>query len=185
MGLLIGTVAMGVMLALLFPDRLEFEGPAMSPEASSEASREANSEANSRVDPEESRPIPAAWDRVRVEVLNGGGVAGVAGRARDRLREAGFDVVYFGNAASFGTEASVILGRGQDEAIAAAVAAALGIPSVLQEPDPSRHVDVTVLLGTDWDGVETIDFGAQTEDDRARSGTKAWWDFRRFLDGTR
>jgi len=174
LGLLIGTVAIGLGLALLFPDRIEFEGPAMSPGASLD------------VDPEELPAIPAAWDRVRVEVLNGGGVAGVAGRARDLLREAGFDVVYFGNASSFGTDVSLILDRGQDEAIATAVGAALGIPVVVQEQDPSRLVDVTVLLGADWDGVGSIDFGAQgVVDERDRSGTMAWWDFRRFLDGTR
>ena len=138
------------------------------------------------VDPEELPAIPAAWDRVRVEVLNGGGVAGVAGRARDLLREAGFDVVYFGNASSFGTDVSVILDRGQDESVATAVGAALGIPEVVQEENPSRLVDVTVLLGTDWDGLESIDFGAQgVVGERDGSGTMAWWDFRRFLDGTR
>ena len=36
--------------------------------------------------------------RVRVEVLNAGGVPGMASRATDHLRESGFDVVYYGNA---------------------------------------------------------------------------------------
>jgi len=182
MGLLIGTVAIGLMLALLFPDRLEFEGIALSPAANAEAGPGASAE----VDTEETSAIPAAWDRIRVEVLNGGGVAGVAGRARDLLREAGFDVVYFGNASSFGTEVSLILDRGQDEAVAAAVGAALGISGVVQEQDASRLVDVTVLLGTDWDGVEAIEVGAQRDGDGGdRGGTMAWWDLRRFLDGTR
>ena len=35
--------------------------------------------------------------RVQVEVLNAGGVAGMASRATDHLRESGFDVVYYGS----------------------------------------------------------------------------------------
>ena len=51
----------------------------------------------------------------RVEILNGGGVPGAAARATELARAAGYDVVYFGNAASFDhTESEVVdrVGRG-------------------------------------------------------------------------
>ena len=43
-------------------------------------------------------------ERVRVEVLNGGGRIRMARSATDRLRQAGFDVVFFGNASTFGQD---------------------------------------------------------------------------------
>src|SRR5690606_29512776 len=44
----------------------------------------------------------AGGDRTRVEVLNAAGRPGIARMATRRLRESGFDVVYFGNAEEFG-----------------------------------------------------------------------------------
>jgi hypothetical protein len=96
------------------------------------------------------RPIPAPGARVRVEVLNAGGVRGMAAQARDRLRDEGFDVVHFGNASAFGREASVVVHRGGEMEAARAVAEALGIGEVVSEPDPTLLVEVTVLLGSGW-----------------------------------
>jgi hypothetical protein len=98
-----------------------------------------------------------AWapdERVRVEVLNAGGVSGLARTATTRLREAGFDVVQFGNARTFDRDSSVVLDRVGRLDLAEAVANALGIPNVLTEPDPNLFVDVTVLLGRTWPGQE-------------------------------
>jgi len=132
---------------------------------------------------EEVASFPVAWDRVRVEVLNAGGVRGMAGQARDLLRADGFDVVFFGNADQFGREHSEVLARtGQYEA-ARTVAEALGIETVVLEPDGSRLVDVTVLLGSEWTGDPGEDPGAETLDIDVR--TSAWWDVRRFLHGVR
>jgi hypothetical protein len=88
--------------------------------------------------------------RVRVEVLNAGGVPGMASLAKDELRELGFDVVYFGNAASFDAEESEVIHRGTDPSYARAVAEALGIESVRSEPDSTLLLDVTVRLGARW-----------------------------------
>lgn len=93
---------------------------------------------------------PATWDRIRVEVLNAGGVQGMAGRARDHLRDAGFDVVFYGNAASFDRDTTVVLARTGSAGAARAVAGRLGVEHVEAAPDSTRFVDVTVLLGTDW-----------------------------------
>ncbi|MDF2697220.1 MAG: hypothetical protein K0S65_5603 [Labilithrix sp.] len=98
----------------------------------------------------EGRPRDTPRERVRVEVLNAGGVPGVAADARDLLRESGFDVVEWGNAPSFDRDTTVVVDRVGREDLAGAVANALGIRNVLVEPDPNLFVDVSVLLGRDW-----------------------------------
>ncbi len=96
-----------------------------------------------------SAPVDPAAGTIRVEVLNGGGHPGLARVATDKLRAAGFDVVYFGNS-SEPRGISVALDRGGREEAAHEVAAALGIRTVRTEPDANRFVDVTILLGKDW-----------------------------------
>ena len=102
------------------------------------------------------RPTPegevtaAPSERVRVEVLNAGGVSGRAREATERLRSVGFDVVQFGNARSFDRDSSLVIDRVGRPELARAVANALGIRNVLTEPDPNLFVDVSVLLGRAW-----------------------------------
>jgi hypothetical protein len=93
---------------------------------------------------------PGVEGRVRVEVLNGGGVPGVAWEATELLRDQGFDVVYFGNARTYSEDSSVVMDRGNEESSARAVAEVLGIPHVVSEPDSSLLLDVTVRLGPEW-----------------------------------
>ena len=93
-------------------------------------------------------PMPTT--RVRVEVLNAGGITGLARDATEYLRDSGFDVVGFGNARDFDADSSVVLDRvGQGE-IARAVADVLGIDNVRSQPDSNLYVDVSVLLGSEW-----------------------------------
>ena len=96
--------------------------------------------------------VSAPAERVRVEVLNAGGVSGVARDATVRLRDVGFDVVHFGNARAFDQESSVVIDRVGRPDLAEAVANALGIRNVRTEPDPNLFVEVTVLLGRTWSG---------------------------------
>ena len=104
----------------------------------------------------EEPPAPAAptidlpEGRVRVEVLNAGGVRGMARDATRMLREIGFDVVDFGNASSFDAEHSEVVDRVGRTDVAQAVAEALGIDNGQSEPDPNLYVDVSVLLGSQW-----------------------------------
>lgn len=101
-------------------------------------------------EPARTVPVPAVDARVRVEVLNGGGVPGAARRATDAARATGFDVVFFGNAGSFDKVESEVVDRVGRPDHARAVADALGIRIVRSEPDPDRYVDVSVVLGSDW-----------------------------------
>ncbi len=89
-------------------------------------------------------------ENVRVEVLNGAGTAGLARDATYRLRDTGFDVVFFGNADHFGHERSVVVDRVGRPDRARAVAAALGIDSVATALDSSLMLEVSVVLGGDW-----------------------------------
>lgn len=95
-------------------------------------------------------PIPAPGERVRVQVLNAGGVRGVAGAAREELRDAGFDVVDYGNAPAFDRETSVVILRAGGVEAAREVARTLGIESLEVALDTLLLAEVTVLLGSTW-----------------------------------
>lgn len=127
-----------------------------------------------------SRPVPEVpdsetevirdpIDRVRVEVLNAGGVEGQARAAMGRLRSVGFDVVQWGNAVEFDRNSSVVIDRVGHPHMAGAVANALGIDNVLSEADSNLFVDVTVLLGGEWSGVIV-----QEEDSLAAPSRVPW-----------
>lgn len=119
--------------------------------------------------------------RVRVEVLNAGGRQGLARDATESLRTLGFDVVYFGNA---GEAARAAVGEGGDGAVvldrvgrvdlARGVADALGIRDVRSVPDSNLYLDVSVVVGSDWD----LPVAARPAEVAAPS---PWWDVRRFL----
>jgi hypothetical protein len=120
-------------------------------------------------------PDPAApahvGGRVTVEVLNGGGRSGAAREATEQLRTQGFDVVYFGNAESFDVDSSSVVDRIGNRASASDVAQALGIRNVRSEPDSTLYVDVSVVLGKDWQPAS--DAQPPAADEALR---RAWWD---------
>lgn len=94
--------------------------------------------------------VMSGASKIRVEVLNGAGRSGLARMAMERLRARGFDVVYFGNASSFGRDSSVVVARTGRLDDAREVAGALGIGTVASEPDSTLLLEVTVVLGADW-----------------------------------
>ena len=111
---------------------------------------------------------PVVDGRVTVEVLNAGGVSGVAREATAALRSAGFDVVSFGNARSFDQVESVVVDRIGDPNPALSVASVLGIRNVRSEPDSNLYLDISVLLGSQW--LLPVD-SIQSEEP-----TTVWWD---------
>jgi len=114
-------------------------------------------------------------ERVRVEVLNAGGVPGMAAAATEALREAGFDVVHFGNAGAFDAERpSAVIDRVGRPDFARAVAASLGIDNVLSEPDPNLYLDVTVVVGGAWTP-EAAAVADEPADDFPRWDPRSWF----------
>ncbi len=171
--LVLGVIVVGLGLGAVFTRGEWTEVPPRSIETAVEAE-------------EAEATLPSPGDRVRVEVLNAGGIPGAAARARDLLRDAGFDVVYYGNAATFGRDTSVVLDRVGGLASAEAVGRSLSVASVSSEPDTSLLVDVTVLIGTDWppeEPLETDSLGEVSGADGPAVPKLPWWNPRRILDG--
>ena len=96
-------------------------------------------------------PVLAAEDgsRVVVEVLNASSRRGLARIGTRVLREAGLDVVSFGNAESALDSTRILIRRGSDDA-GRRVARVLGVGVIERRLDSLLLVDVTVLLGRDW-----------------------------------
>lgn len=95
-------------------------------------------------------PRPTNSNRISVEVLNGAGEPGAAAQITDALRDAGYDVKTFGNAASFEYEETVVIDRSGVSNAARTVADALGVEEVRSEPQPALYLDATIILGRDW-----------------------------------
>lgn len=97
------------------------------------------------------RSVPGVGtERIRVEVLNAAGIAGLARRVTEDLRAQGFDVVYYGNAGSMARDSTTILDRTGNEVAVAVLAAALGIDRVEVAIDTTLYLEATVVLAPDW-----------------------------------
>ena len=112
--------------------------------------------------------------RVKVEVLNGSGISGMAWDATLALRDRGFDVVFYGNAGTFSEDPSVVSDRVGMLETARYAAMALGITKVESAPDSTRLVDVSVRLGPDWEGPPPME-------EEVVEAPRPWWDIRRFF----
>ncbi len=88
--------------------------------------------------------------RIRVEVLNGTDVSGLARRGMFAMRDAGFDVVTFGSTKERSDTTIVIDRTGHPDWAAMAVKTLSGPVVVKSEPDDSRYVDLSILLGRRW-----------------------------------
>lgn len=90
--------------------------------------------------------------KIKIEVLNGCGVSGVADKLTDYLRENKIDVVNLGNYRSFEIENSIIIGRNNKIKNAELVASLVGLDrnSVIQQINPDYLLDVTFILGKDY-----------------------------------
>lgn len=86
--------------------------------------------------------------RIKVEVLNATRTRGLARRATRYLRDRGFDVVGSGTA-SEQRDSTLVLDRSSHPEWAYLVGRAMRA-RVAAQPDSSRYLDVTVILGSDW-----------------------------------
>lgn len=97
-------------------------------------------------------PAALPGDIIQVEVLNGCGEAGLAGRATQYLRRHNFDVVGSGNYVNFDQERSLVIDRVGNREAALRVAAILGIDEayVREEIGDDYFLDASVVLGRDY-----------------------------------
>ncbi len=98
-------------------------------------------------------PIPGLEIAGQVEVLNGTSIGGLARSVTRSLRMAGVDVVFFGTHRPE-IDTTKILIRNGDSALAEVVRARIGHGVVESARDPRLLVDVTVLLGADFQAPE-------------------------------
>ncbi len=91
---------------------------------------------------------------VRLEILNGTTVNGLARRTRELYEGYGFEVVSIGNAETAEVENTVFISRTGDPAYAERAAEIVGSSRIMTESTLSSlpNVDVTVILGNDFDG---------------------------------
>ena len=87
---------------------------------------------------------------IKVEVLNGAGVSGIARQMTDYLRQKGFDVINYGNAESFSFYTTIVLDRIGHRSRAQQVARAIGTETVVEQKNTYLALDVTMILGRDF-----------------------------------
>src|SRR5262249_18577654 len=87
--------------------------------------------------------------RIRVQVLNGTRVRGLARRATILLRDRGFDVVETGTS-SKQTDTTLVLDLSGHPEWAKRVASLFPPARIQTRPDSSRYLDVAVVLGATW-----------------------------------
>jgi hypothetical protein len=92
--------------------------------------------------------LAAVEGPIRLEVLNGNGIAGSAGQWSEFLEGAGFEIIEIGDAQRKDfTETSIVVQAGR-QALGEQVREALGFGSVVTGTVASS-IDVVVILGTD------------------------------------
>ena len=94
---------------------------------------------------------------IQIEVLNGCGIPGIANTFTGVLRTNGFDVVETGNFDHFDLQETIIISRSGVLDNAKRVAAALGVEqiNVIREESPDFFLDVTVVIGHDYEKLNT------------------------------
>jgi len=96
---------------------------------------------------------PVQYKNIKIEVLNACGIQNLARITTDYLRNQGFDVINYDNAAEEQTRTSVIDRLSPEKKWAKIVASALEVKLTSAVIDSSLCVHVLVLLGKDYDKV--------------------------------
>lgn len=94
--------------------------------------------------------LPPLSHPVQIEVLNASGIPGLARTATQRLREAGLDVVYYGNSSQPGDstgDSTVVLIRSGDTTGLGRILSVVGPTQVEVVGPENRWVAFSVLLG--------------------------------------
>lgn len=89
---------------------------------------------------------------LQIDVQNGSGIQGIAGKVTEYLRSNGFDVVEMGNFATSDIKTSMVIDRTGITKNAKLVARNLGIQEkyVIQQVNKNYFLDATVVIGKDY-----------------------------------
>ncbi len=87
----------------------------------------------------------------QIQILNGCGKGGAAEQFRDYLTSSGFDIIEFGNAASWNYAHTIVVARTPNEPVARDLAKVLHTDNLIHLFDPTALVDATVFIGRDYE----------------------------------
>ena len=95
------------------------------------------------------------YPHIKIEILNGCGISGIAAEYKNIIREKTFDVQLTGNAPNFNFETTQIIARSDNTPAAYLLAKELGMSEsiVLIQKDETRRVDITLILGKDYQNI--------------------------------
>ena len=95
------------------------------------------------------------YPHIKIEILNGCGISGIAAEYKNIIREKTFDVQLTGNAPNFNFETTQIIARSDNTPAAYLLAKELGMSesTVLIQKDETRRVDITLILGKDYQNI--------------------------------
>lgn len=87
----------------------------------------------------------------QIQILNGCGKTGAAELFRNYLTDQGFDIIEFGNAASWNYAQTMVVARTANEPVARDLAKVLTTENLIHLFDPMAMVDATVFIGKDYE----------------------------------
>ncbi len=96
-------------------------------------------------------PAPIG-DEIKIEILNGSSNPGQAQSLRNSFLEYGFNVIHFGNALRSDYEKTIVIDRIGRPALAKRIADIINCKEVYTRIDKNLMVDVTIILGNDFEG---------------------------------
>jgi anionic cell wall polymer biosynthesis LytR-Cps2A-Psr (LCP) family protein len=96
-------------------------------------------------------PAPLG-DEIKIEILNGSTNPGQAQSLRNSFIEYGFNVVHFGNALRNDYEKTIVIDRIGRPSLAKRIADIIKCKEVYTRIDKDLMVDVTIILGNDFEG---------------------------------
>lgn len=86
----------------------------------------------------------------RIEILNGCGMEGAAGKVADFLRSDNFDIKSIGNAETWNYPFTLVISRTLDTTIASQVASSLNTDKMIIIRNNDQMYDATVIIGPDF-----------------------------------
>lgn len=104
-------------------------------------------------------PIETREKTLKVEVLNGCGVADVAKKLTDFLRQKNIDVVYFGNYEKMDLSETLLIDRRYYELTnAKIIGKIIGIDNrMFPQISPQRQLDVTIIIGKNYSQLKAFE----------------------------